>query len=647
MTFAHLALSNLRGSWLRYAAFLLSSTFSVALFYVYAQFLFHPDVANGHLYGGGTTRIVLTVCLVLIAVFAFFFVLYSSGAFLRARNKEFGLLTLMGTTRGQLRRLIWLENTFLSLAAIVAGILLGVLLSRLFLMAISRVLLIDRPIDFLLVPQALLITAAGFFLVFQLVTLVSAGVIGRRSVLDMLKQASKPRSSPRARPWLAVLGLLLVLGGYAVATSAQGSLVALVFVPVVTVVIVGTHLLFTQGGVFLMRRLARGRAYRRGTRMLVISQLVFRLADNARLLAGIASLSAVVLAAAGTFYVMSRQFVDAVDGAYPHALTLVETPDDRAPLARGDVDAMLLEHGAVATVAADIEVIETLYSVPEEEGQRYLVLVQESAYVTWVNELGAPAGMADGSYLVPRGQVAQGVDAAAGDPVGPVPTFTLHSGTAPTPDAIEARRVQPPTTVPPFLSSHWFVVDEAAWQDVASGTEPLTLAVYDWPGSDRATPLSTAVSAAIQEEGRMFVADKYSQHVLLKQTLGLSMFTGLFVSVLFFIGAGSLIYFKLFTELPDDRRLFARLRRVGITRRESDRVVSRQVSLVFLLPFAVGSVHAIVALNALGSLIGTVGPARVAVLAYAVTVVGLFAAVQIVFFLLTRWSYLRALLPRD
>src|SRR5690606_22660193 len=167
VTFSQLALANVRGSWLRYAAFFLSSTFSVMLFYLYAQFVLHPDLASGYLYGGESTRTVLVVCMVLIVIFAFFFVLYSSGAFLRARNQEFGLLTLMGTTRRQLRRLIWLENTFLSLASIAAGIGLGILFSRLFLLAISRFLVLVEPMRFVLVPQALLLTAGGFFLLFQ------------------------------------------------------------------------------------------------------------------------------------------------------------------------------------------------------------------------------------------------------------------------------------------------------------------------------------------------------------------------------------------------------------------------------------------------------------------------------------------------
>lgn len=639
MTFAQLALSNLRGSWLRYAAFLLSSTFSVALFFVYAQFLFHPDVQGGYLYGGPVTRNVLTVCLVLIAVFAFFFVLYSSGAFLRARNKEFGLLTLMGTTRGQLRRLIWLENTFLSLAAIAAGVALGLLFSRLFLMAIARVLLIDEPLSFALVPRALALTACGFFVLFQLVTVVGAGAVGRRTVLEMLKEASKPRVKPRARAWVAVLGFALVAGGYAVATAVQGAMVAAAFLPVVTVVVVGTYLAFTQGSVFVTRRLARSLAYLRGTRMLVVSQLVFRLSDNARLLANIASLSAVVLAAAGTFYVVSRQYFATVDGQFPHALTLVETGDGRPQLTRAQVDALLRDHGVTASVSADLPLVDAPYALPGEEGTDWLALVAESAYLGFLNALEAPGGFGEPAWLAPVGE-----RAGAQEP-SRAAAFRLL-GDAGAPGAIAARGVTPPTTVPPYLASTWYVVDDAAWEREAARLGRVTLAVYDWPGADRSTALGTAVSQAVPSESAALVANKHATFVMVRQTLGLSMFAGLFVSVLFFIGAGSLIYFKLFTELPDDRRLFTRLKRIGITRREAGQVVGRQVALVFLLPFAVGGVHALFALNALGALIGTVGADRAAVIGYALIVVGLFAAVQLAFFLLTRWTYLRALLPR-
>src|SRR5690606_40963099 len=90
------------------------------------------------------------------------------------------------------------------------------------------------------------------------------------------------------------------------ARGGGGGVVA-AFVPVVTVVVLGTYLVFNHGSVKLLQlmRRAEGR-YLRGTRMLVVSQLLFRVRDNARLFATIASLSAVVLSAAGTFYIFNR-----------------------------------------------------------------------------------------------------------------------------------------------------------------------------------------------------------------------------------------------------------------------------------------------------------------------------------------------------
>ena len=113
MSFWQLALSNVRGSALRYAAFFLSSVFSVLLFFLYAQFILHPDVTSGYIYGGESTRVVFSWCWWPCCVF---FALQRRGLRPQPRVR---VADLMGTTRGQLRRLIWLENTILSLAAIV------------------------------------------------------------------------------------------------------------------------------------------------------------------------------------------------------------------------------------------------------------------------------------------------------------------------------------------------------------------------------------------------------------------------------------------------------------------------------------------------------------------------------------------------
>ncbi len=624
MSFWQLALSNVRGSALRYAAFFLSSVFSVLLFFLYAQFILHPDVTNGYIYGGEATRVVLTVCLVLVAVFAFFFVLYSSGAFLRARNREFGLLTLMGTTRGQLRRLIWLENTILSLAAILVGIAGGLLFSRLFMLGISRILSLDEPVRFMVVPNAVLLTAVSFFVLFQLVTLVSGFQIGGRSVVELMRAARRPRVPPRASGWLALLGAVLVVAGYVAALVVEGMSVVVAFVPVVVAVVLGTYLVFNHGSVKLLQFLQRDEArYLSGTRLLVVSQLLFRVRDNARLFATIATLSAVVLAAAGSFYISTRQLAQVTDAAFPHQLAFLARPSTpSAAVTPETVDGLFERHGVTPTIRETIEIHELPYTEADDPDARgWLVLVGESAYATLAERVGFEAA-----------------------PSGPATTLAYRDGEAVlgAVDGLSATPVEPSMSVPGGVRWNWYVVPDAALAALPTTGrryEPAGLWLYDWPEGRLPQALAAELLEASFAAPSLELAGRFVVSRTVRETFGLSMFAGLFVSLLFFIGAGSLIYFKLFTELEGDRRLFGRLRRLGITPAETARTVTAQIAAIFLLPFALGGLHALVALDALGGLL------MFDVVQYSLIVVGLFAVVQFMFFLLTRATYLRALRP--
>lgn len=629
MTFRQLAFSNVRGSLLRYAAFFLSSVFSVALFLVYTQFVMHPDVVGGYIYGGRTARTALQVCQWLIVLFSFVFVAYSNSAFQRARHKEFGLLSLMGIGRGQLRRLIWWENTLLSGAAVAVGILVGLLFSRLFLMAISKALQLEAPIRFLWVPQAILLTVVLFVLLFQVITLLGLWRVGRAKVIDLLGAARRPKRPPRASLLLFILAVLLLIAGYAAAVLVPPILIVFAFFPVVGMVTLGTYLLFGQGSVWLLFALQRRpRIYLRGTRMLVISELVFRMRDNARLLATLATLSAVVLSAAGSFYVGSRTVAADVERMAPQALTVRDQV--RAFLPASEVSAILARHGVRPTLAIEVAMID---AEPLDEGRRFIPwLLSRSTYLAlqptatlanlgadeaWVVDPGPAAGLGTPEAVGTRVALRVGSVDRTLEIVGQEATALLRSQTSP-----------------------WWVVADATFADMwaeAPDAARRIEDVYDWPATRASAAIAASLDQVVPEELRPLLNQRWTQQREAMQVLSLTMLVGVFISGLFFVGAGSIIYFKLFTELPDDRRLHASLRRIGVTWAETSRVVSQQVALVFALPILVGGVHAAFALQTLGNAL------MVDVAGYVAVVIALFAAVQAVFFLLTRWTYLRAL----
>ena len=89
---------------------------------------------------GALTKAAMTAASYITFVFSFLFVLYSISAFLKARMKEFGILTVLGAAGGQFNRLIFLENMIMGTAAVVAGIVGGLVFSKLFLMLGTRAL---------------------------------------------------------------------------------------------------------------------------------------------------------------------------------------------------------------------------------------------------------------------------------------------------------------------------------------------------------------------------------------------------------------------------------------------------------------------------------------------------------------------------
>lgn len=253
MTFRSLALSNIRGNWRSYSAFFLSSVFSVLIFYLYAAFLFHPDVLSGHVMAAGKVRQGMNFCEYIIIIFSFLFVLYANSAFLKTRKQEFGLFTLFGMTRMQLRRLVAYENIAIGVLSVAVGIGLGMLFSKLFFMALGVLLGAADPIPFAVPVKAVLLTVIGFIALFIAIALLTAVRIGRTEIIDLLKDRSKPKGELKFSPWLVALALICLAAAYGMALLMNGNTFILLALPILFTVIVGTYFLFTQFSTMLLK----------------------------------------------------------------------------------------------------------------------------------------------------------------------------------------------------------------------------------------------------------------------------------------------------------------------------------------------------------------------------------------------------------
>lgn len=281
MTFRQFAFNNVIRNKRLYAAYFLTSLFTVMVFFTFSIFASHPQLTGNNM--DSYVSFGMNVAAGIIYVFSFFFVLYSMSSFLQSRKKEFGLLMMQGMSMKQIRSMVFLENMFIGLLATIGGIGLGLVFSKGILLIAENVLIIDNELPFYFPTQPILLTFGCFMVLFFLISLFVSYVLRSRKLIDLIKGDKKSKGEPKANLFLTILAVLLLGTGYAVALTVDGLKVIVAMVPVILVVIIGTYLLFTQLSVFIIRRLKKNEnVFWYKTNMILLSDLSFRMKDNAR-----------------------------------------------------------------------------------------------------------------------------------------------------------------------------------------------------------------------------------------------------------------------------------------------------------------------------------------------------------------------------
>src|SRR5699024_12151026 len=98
-----------------------------------------------------------------------------------------------------------------------------------------------------------------------------------------------------------ILSLLLLILTYSIVVTVVGMCVIIVMVPFIIMVIIGTFFFFSQSSVFLIHYLKKRKSvFWNKTNMILLSDLAYRMKDNARTFFMVAIISTVAFSAIGT-----------------------------------------------------------------------------------------------------------------------------------------------------------------------------------------------------------------------------------------------------------------------------------------------------------------------------------------------------------
>lgn len=638
MKFRQLAAKNVLGNKHQYGAFFLSSVFSVLIFFIYAAFIFHPDVINGKFQGAQFVSLMMIACEYIILIFSFFFVLYSCSAFLKSRKKEFGLLMLFGFRKSQLRRIVLYENMLICAVSLAVGIGLGILFSKLFFMGLSAVMEVDNPIGFAIPLPALVLTVAGYLLLFLIITVLSMRKVGNAQIVELMHESKKPKTPPRAALFLVLTAVLCLGGGYGLAYTMNVRNLQFTMLPIVALVVTGTYFLFTQLSVAAFNGLKRNKSVLyRGTNLIVITQMVHKIKDNARVLFLVSVLSAVVLTASGGLQVFHNGTKEQLLEHMPQTIGFVEEGLDGRRVADPDrVREVLRDHRL--ELEYELRLVGVPVDIRTANGAKTVMLVSESDYNRQAERM-----KKDDPVQVDEGQ---------GVLVYPYKEFTQEIVKVGNETSFAAEGKEERLLVtgyragmiakPVGSSTFLMVVDDGEFREISDrvpdGKKAVAYGfeVKDWE-ADAALKASREIKELVPKDQKYRFDARAIDYKEIRQMSALTVFIGVFVSVLFFLASGSLLFFKLFTEFQEEQAQMTAIGRIGLTAEEMKRIVTSQIGVLFYVPVVVGAIHAAFAMKALGNVLST------NVWVHAGSVFLVYIGLQTVYFVIARRSYLRRL----
>ncbi|MEK4890933.1 ABC transporter permease [Bacillus sp. FSL M7-0996] len=640
MTFQRFAFNNIIRSKRTYAAHFLSSSFSVMVFFTYSLLLFHPDL-QGELASTSKTMSLLgtmgmQISQYLIFVFSFFFLLYSVSSFLKTRKREFGILIMHGMTPAQLNKLIFLENMLIGVASITFGILIGLIFSKLNLLASENILAIDKGLPFYVPIKAVFTTTGAFLILFLVISLFTSKMVKANKLIDLMKSEEKPKPEPKASKALAFLSVLLIGLGYGCVFYfvLERNFIMPYLLGGVVFVVVGTYFLFSQLSVYVIRALKKkDTVFFNKTNLLTISELAYRMKDNATMFFMLAIVSAVAFTGIGTCLAMGNKGLTEMINPFAFTYTsLGENPQE------GEHITEIKKQLTRSNFSYQVAVTNPKFT------ENNLVLIKVSEYNKFAKIFGYEMEKIDNdqeAIIVPS-IISQKEKYARGKDI-PEKIDVVQENLE---MSLGVKKAVPYIVLPNTIGAI-IVVSDSLYDTIPNRkTEDDSyvmksqygFVVENWEKSRVVTKkLEATMGNNNSVQAHHYFKALYSEWIFSKQENGILLIVSVLVGIVFFTFAASLLYFRLYADLEREQQQYEMIAKVGLSRRELKKIVTRQLTLMFFLPLIIAIIHSGVAFIALQQLIDF------SVLKMSILIILAFISIQSVYFFTVRWRYLQRL----
>lgn len=602
--YLRLAAGNIKNNRRFYFPFLFTAILTVACFFIMMSTSQSPTLP-----GGETTRIIMYLGDIIVALFSVIFLYYTNSFLIKRRKKELGLYNILGLEKRHIAKVLAWETVLSGLIAIGLGLGLGALLDRLMYLLLLNLLHFDVSMTYTFLPRVAVLTGVLFAGVFLLLLLSNLIQVGRAKPIELLRGGNVGEKEPRVKWPLVVIGLLTLGTGYYLAVTTESVMAALgVFFLAVLLVIIGTYCLFLAGSIAVLKIMKHNKGYYYKPRHFVsVSGMLYRMKQNAVGLANICILSTMVLVTVSTTVSLYGGVADILDRRYPHdiethfynaaepvkgyARSVLEQAAQEAGL---EIEEMADYETLTMTLTQDGNVLDAVLST--ELPGVYVQFLTTEGWASLTGQQLQPLGDHEVAICVQSGQLGDQITLLGEDY-----TVTQRIDEVPKNGGLSG-----------YLGNTYYIVvaDHTALEHIqqaqaiaknySSDINWEFSASFSGTDAEKAEVINAFRQRFQTEEitlnGTSYPLDWYAsvRQDNVQEAYGLYggfLFLGILLGLLFLMATVLIIYYKQIIEGYDDRSRFQIMRQVGMSRKLISSSVRSQVLTMFLLPLGAAAVH--------------------------------------------------------
>ncbi|MEH7657269.1 ABC transporter permease, partial [Bacillus velezensis] len=449
---------------------------------------------------------------------------------------------------------------------------------------------------------AIILTMIIFLGLFILVSSFTPMLIRTRKAVRLLKEGTKQKER-KASVLISLFGATCLISGYVLAANplyfiSLGDIVGLLYAAtsiflIPSLVAAGTYFFFSQISFLLIRILKTRRTfYMKRTNMLWISDLATRIRTNINMLFIVAMLSTLAFTMITFLYGFGKftKFDAVRENPFPFTY-LSHTENTLA-----DEHLNWLKQKFNEEQFAYTQFKTDIYEVSSaEENPQLYYAIKQSDYnilakaLNWENL----HVKNNESYVLIKDLDNQVFETLHDQKTRN--TLTLNQNSL----QLHIKEYKSYNPFPNRLISQLLVLSDENVEALSSVSKQMSVysfKVKDWEkanhiGSVFIDKINTDGNN-IQAENPPFNASEASDSLYTTKLNVASFFLiGTFLGVIFFIGAGSVLYFRMYTDLTNEQEKYVTITKIGLTEAEMKRSATIQLAILFFVPYIMASIH--------------------------------------------------------